>query len=208
MPSPYEDAEYVLVERLQLSDATQIVLGISTFKGIPFGSFRKFVQSERYSGPTRAGFAISGDVLKLMIEHLTRLKGRIDDILRSPLPIECGRFKKSTQAELVIQVVAHERRPGESYVDVREFVTSQRFTGWTRKGIRFPVEALESMVEAAQKLSVALESGVPTAPRTYSSHPHEVKPTVPPQTTSPGNSTESTSDGRIGVPSKYSNFFT
>ena len=50
---------------------------------------------------------------------------------------EIGRLKKNDTTEIVVQKTEYRGSVG---IDVREYVTSERYTGWSKNGIRIPVE--------------------------------------------------------------------
>src|SRR5215467_3773588 len=50
-----------------------------------------------------------------------------------------------------------EPAPGKPLVvDIREFIESSTFTGWTRRGIRLDAEAFSALIEAAKAIREAL----------------------------------------------------
>jgi len=50
---------------------------------------------------------------------------------------EVGRLRKNDTTEIVIQKTEFRGSVG---IDIREYVTSDRYTGWSKNGIRIPVE--------------------------------------------------------------------
>jgi hypothetical protein len=50
---------------------------------------------------------------------------------------EMGRLRKSDTTEIVVQKTEFRGSVG---IDIREYVTSERYTGWSKNGIRIPVE--------------------------------------------------------------------
>ena len=50
---------------------------------------------------------------------------------------EIGRMRKNDTTEIVVQKTEYKGSVG---IDVREYVTSERYTGWSKNGIRIPVE--------------------------------------------------------------------
>jgi len=51
--------------------------------------------------------------------------------------VEMGRIRKNDTTEIVIQKTEFRGSVG---IDIREYVTSERYTGWSKNGIRVPVE--------------------------------------------------------------------
>jgi len=50
---------------------------------------------------------------------------------------EIGRIRKNSTTEIVVKVTEYK---GSIGVDIREFVTSDRYTGWTKNGTRIPAD--------------------------------------------------------------------
>lgn len=50
---------------------------------------------------------------------------------------EIGRMRKKDTTEIAVQKTEYRGAVG---IDVREYVTSERYTGWSKNGIRIPVE--------------------------------------------------------------------
>ena len=48
---------------------------------------------------------------------------------------EMGRIRKNDTTEIVIQMTEFH---GSIGIDIREYVTSERYTGWSKNGIRIP----------------------------------------------------------------------
>lgn len=68
--------------------------------------------------------------------------------------VETGRLRKNETTEIVVQKTEYHGSVG---IDIREYVTSERYTGWSKNGIRIPVEkwqdfkAILDMVECAKR---------------------------------------------------------
>jgi pimeloyl-CoA synthetase len=50
---------------------------------------------------------------------------------------EIGRLRKNETTEIVVQKTEYRGAVG---IDLREYVTSERYTGWSKNGIRIPVD--------------------------------------------------------------------
>ncbi len=57
---------------------------------------------------------------------------------------EFGRIRKNPSTEIVIRIVEYK---GTSGLDIREYVTSDRYTGWSKSGIRFPLDQIDKLRE-------------------------------------------------------------
>jgi hypothetical protein len=192
-----EDGSGQIVRTIRLTDATQLMLGISEFHGKPYASFSKFIVTESFTGP-KSGFGVSREVLPSLLGRMVEISGQLEEILRGQLPLEFCRIRKNARSEVIMTVAADEKKPGVTYVDIRTFVTSPKFTGWTRKGIRIPVDGLDALIDGTRALSVAINAWVPPMPPLFRGTQTETR--------DPSARNEASSADR-GIPSKYSDYF-
>jgi rhodanese-related sulfurtransferase len=66
--------------------------------------------------------------------------------------VETGRLRKSDTTEIVVQKTEFHGTVG---IDIREYVTSERYTGWSKNGIRIPVEKWKEFKEILDKVDIA-----------------------------------------------------
>lgn len=64
---------------------------------------------------------------------------------------EIGRLRKNETTEVVIQKTEFHGSVG---IDIREYVTSERYTGWSKNGIRIPVEKWQDFKEILDKVDI------------------------------------------------------
>ena len=62
---------------------------------------------------------------------------------------EIGRLRKNDTTEIVVQKTEFRGSVG---IDIREYVTSERYTGWSKNGIRIPVEKWQDFKEILSKI--------------------------------------------------------
>ena len=65
---------------------------------------------------------------------------------------EFGRIRKSETTELVVRRTEFR---GSAGIDIREYVTSERYTGWSKNGIRIPMDQWRSFKEILDKIEVS-----------------------------------------------------
>jgi hypothetical protein len=65
---------------------------------------------------------------------------------------EFGRIKKSETTELVIRRTEFR---GSAGIDIREYVTSERYTGWSKNGIRIPADQWRSFKAILDEIEVS-----------------------------------------------------
>lgn len=66
---------------------------------------------------------------------------------------EVGRMRKNETTEIVVQRTEFRGSVG---IDIREYVTSERYTGWSKNGIRIPAGMWKEFKEILDRV----ESGV------------------------------------------------
>lgn len=64
---------------------------------------------------------------------------------------EIGRIKKSDSTEIVIKVDDY---GGEKGVTIREFLSTQRYTGFTKQGTRIPADKWKEFKELVEKIEL------------------------------------------------------
>ncbi len=64
---------------------------------------------------------------------------------------EIGRLRKNETTEVVVQKTEFHGSVG---IDIREYVTSERYTGWSKNGIRIPVEKWQDFKEILDKVDI------------------------------------------------------
>ena len=65
---------------------------------------------------------------------------------------EIGRLRKNETTEVVVQKTEFHGSVG---IDIREYVTSERYTGWSKNGIRIPVEKWQDFKEILDNVDKA-----------------------------------------------------
>lgn len=64
---------------------------------------------------------------------------------------EVGRVKKSETTDIVVKVDDY---GGQKGITIREYLTSEKYTGFTKQGTRIPVEKWEEFKELVNKVKV------------------------------------------------------
>ncbi len=147
-----------IVSTLPLDDTRELLFFAHTFRKRRLGAVRIFVDSPKYAGPTKAGVDMTLEELTALRKILAPVADDLDSGSLIP-PLELGRVPTDTPStEWVVQVLVDEKKPELFRVDVRKYVNSERFTGWTKKGIRLDVDLLDDLVPQLEKLIESLEN--------------------------------------------------
>jgi len=65
---------------------------------------------------------------------------------------EMGRLRKNETTEIVVQKTDFHGSVG---IDIHEYVTSERYTGWSKNGIRIPVDKWQDFKEILDRVESA-----------------------------------------------------
>jgi len=128
-----------IVGKVELNDSSQCVFYVEEFRGKKFGSIRKFVESEAYSGPTKSGVVLNTDgidELVALLGGLLKQTGKLQDKEVGKVQVQDGKF-------IAVNITTYREEQG---LDIREYVDTEDYSGPTKKGIRLPVDAVKDAV--------------------------------------------------------------
>jgi hypothetical protein len=69
---------------------------------------------------------------------------------------QIGKLDKNASTDIVFSTTEYK---GSMYVDIREYVETATYTGFTKKGIRLHSEKLDEFIEMLQKVKTELSQG-------------------------------------------------
>lgn len=131
---------------IDLSRSSRLVFSVRSWKGKTYANIRKFVDTAKYKGFTKSGLALSPEVLVELIAVLQRLQGYTPKAQQE----EFARVTKHGFADIVIALVVPDDLKSLPSIDIREFVNSPEYTGFTKKGVRFPLDKLGEVISLLQ----------------------------------------------------------
>jgi len=148
---------------LELSATVKIIFEIGTWQGRRRGSFRKFVTSGRYSGPTPSGLSLDGSVLSQLFTIVKKLATTVPTDAETLFAKVC----KTAGSELRVTVLPSDEESALPKVDIREFVETAGYTGPTKKGVRFPWDKLRQFTQLLEVLVHDLGAAVQADPTLF-----------------------------------------
>ncbi len=161
-----------VIGTIQLTRTTSLVFSVRPWKGRMLAHVRKFVDSEKYEGPTKSGVAMGGDVLMSVIDALTRLKAEAPGANKE----QFAKVHKAGDTDIVVTVIPPDDLKALPSVDVREYVDSETYTGPTKKGVRFAWDKLTEFIGLLEAQARQLGSGEKAKPTLFTdAHPIWVK---------------------------------
>ena len=118
---------------------------VDEFKGHKYGSVRRFVTGETYSGPTKSGVTLNSRLLPLAIEVLSKLPAESSALEDQ----ELARWPKKAGVDLVARITIFKDTIG---VDLREWVDEPEYKGPSKKGVRIPYKDLPQALEFLRQM--------------------------------------------------------
>ncbi len=123
---------------LVLDDGNEIKFSVDSYRGHKYVSVRKYLKTDTYSGPTKAGITLSPEIvakIALALNTLPQDAAQIQDG-------ELGKYAKRQGLSIVLRVSSY---MGSKGIDLRQWQEDDAYKGWTKKGIRLPIEKLEDI---------------------------------------------------------------
>jgi hypothetical protein len=134
-----------VVASIDLSDAVEVLFYFDYYDDKVWANIRKFVKFKKYTGPTKQG-------VKFDPSKLSEVKGAFEtakNMATTMTDEEFLRFSKSPIRDIVVHACMFKGTLG---VDIREWLHSEKFEGWTRVGVRFPVDSVPAVIDALDKM--------------------------------------------------------
>lgn len=123
---------------LVLDDGNEIKFSVDSYRGHKYVSVRKYLKTETYSGPTKAGITLSPEIVGKIAQALNTLPQDIAQIQDG----ELGKYAKRQGLSIVLRISSY---MGSKGIDLRQWQEDDAYKGWTKKGIRLPIEKLEEI---------------------------------------------------------------
>lgn len=139
-----------LIGALASEDGSEIKFSIDSYKGYKYVSIRKYLKSETYSGPTKAGITLSPEIVGKINTALEALPEDYKAVQEG----ELGKYAKKQGLSIVLRVSSY---MGSKGIDLRQWQEDESYTGWTKKGIRLPIEKLKEVKELFAKTAKYFE---------------------------------------------------
>ena len=135
---------------LTAEDGSEIKFSIDSYKGYKYVSIRKYLKSETYSGPTKAGITLSPEIVAKINTALAALPQDYKEVQEC----ELGKYAKKQGLSIVLRVSSY---MGIKGIDLRQWQEDESYKGWTKKGIRLPVEKLSEVKDLFAKTAKYFE---------------------------------------------------
>lgn len=134
---------------LASTEGAEIRFSIDEFRGHRYGSIRKYLKRDSYSGPTRSGITMSPPIAAGGLDALEKLPAE-------PAALEdreIGRYAKRAGLMVVARITIYRDSTG---IDLREWQDDVSYKGWTKRGIRLPYEKIREIISFLKQMREAM----------------------------------------------------
>ena len=125
---------------VKIDEGNEIKFSVDAYKQSRYLSVRKYLKSETYSGPTKAGITLTSEVVIKIAKALASLPDDPNNIPDG----ELGKYARRQGLAIVLRVSSFNTAKG---IDIRQWQEDETYTGWTKKGIRLPLEQINEIKE-------------------------------------------------------------
>ncbi len=125
---------------IKIDEGNEIKFSVDAYKQSRYLSVRKYLKSETYSGPTKAGITLTSEVVSKIAKALAALPDDANAIADG----ELGKYARRQGLAIVLRVSSFNTAKG---IDIRQWQEDETYTGWTKKGIRLPLEKIKEIKE-------------------------------------------------------------
>lgn len=134
-----------VIDAIEITDSVEIVFYYDYFNDKIWANIRKFIKSKKYTGSTKQG-------IKFDPAKLPEIKNAFDKAYKQADTIqdeEFLRISRSPNRDLVVHASVYKGSVG---VDLRVWLKTEKYKGWTKNGIRFTIDIIPRVLEALQKM--------------------------------------------------------
>lgn len=131
---------------IELTDSSEVIFFTDIFKGNKYANIRKFIKTQKYTGPTKQGIKLNGDQLQKIIDKLKTIPKEIHAIeTQEVLSIPSYQNKH-------IKVNVDFYR-GQYWIDFRVYYETEFFKGPTKKGVKIPFHYLMDTIRYLEEMN-------------------------------------------------------
>ncbi len=121
---------------LALDESSEIKFSVDAYRGYRYGSIRKYLTSGGYTGATRIGITMTPEIVQAVAPLLAALPDDPKEVKET----EIGKFAKRPGLSVVVRVSSFQ---GSKGLDFRQWQEDDSYKGWTKKGIRIPIDKIK-----------------------------------------------------------------
>lgn len=133
------------------SNGRQLVFSLVESDTGKFADVRWFRRSEKYDGPTKQGIRFGMSDLQNVVQSVSEIVPRITGATFSKEQ-EFNRIQRGSSTQIVLQVVPDASNDGSWDFDMRIYVDTAKYTGFTPKGIRVRIDQASTLLSGLKEL--------------------------------------------------------
>jgi hypothetical protein len=130
---------------LPATEGSEIKFSIDEYRGHKYGSIRKYLKRQSYTGPTRSGITFNKEIAAGILQALKELSQDAP----AQDEKELGIFAKKPGLSVKLRLTTYQGLKG---IDIREWQENVSYKGWTKRGIRLSYKDLDKIIEYLAKI--------------------------------------------------------
>lgn len=146
MKSTKKEFDTQVVASFEVTKTSEVIIYYDFYGGKAWANIRKFLKSEKYTGPTGDGIKFEPELLPNVITALENAERQFDSLSDQ----EFLRVPKNKSRDFVIHASMFKGSVG---IDFREWFKAKEGGGWAPQGIRFRAEYLPELIACLKKMA-------------------------------------------------------
>ena len=134
---------------INVSNTSEVIFYVDTYKDQRFANIRKFIRSEKYTGPTKSGLKFTEEQLDVISKALTEVTENSVDLSENELAV----IPLDDKRHISLRISYFN---GEYAIDLRQYIKFDSYAGPSKKGVRIPIDYLADTIAYCQKMMRAL----------------------------------------------------
>jgi hypothetical protein len=130
---------------LSATEGSEIKFSIDEYRRHKYGSIRKYLKRQSYTGPTKSGITMSNEIVQGVLNVLKQLPSDAQSLDEK----ELGKWAKRPGLSVVARLTTYQ---GSKGIDLREWQEDAAYKGWTKRGIRLAYKDLDKIIEYLSKM--------------------------------------------------------
>jgi len=136
-----------LIGKITLGRNAELRFEISPYRGKQYINIRRFVDSPKFKGYTKKGITLTPELASQLLDGLNKYKQNYKTQYKN----EICRIPKNETVKIIATIILPDDNHNSACFDVREYVQSENYTGWTQKGFRLSLEEMDNVISFLQQ---------------------------------------------------------
>jgi len=142
-----------VVGKIELSKSKSLHFMITEINYVDkFAQIRIYVESAKYTGYIKKGIVLSRKQLKKLMDILSN-----DNLNVMKGNEQIGIIDNGIGSSIIIRVVHDEYTKFKPRIDIRQYVRTENYEGWTKNGFRFNTENVGQIVQYLENIHRELQ---------------------------------------------------